>query len=67
MKTITQIRKYETEIGLIEKKITRLQDRCKHKSVERTPRSNTGNYLDPDKYWYDCRCIDCDKVWREDQ
>ena len=67
MKTINQIKKYEAEIDIIEAKIKRLQDRCKHKNVERTPRSNTGNYLDPDIYWYDCHCIDCDKTWQEDQ
>lgn len=68
MKTINQIKKYEAEIDIIEVKIKRLQDRCKHKNVERTPRSNTGNWdAGADRYWYDCRCTDCDKVWWEDQ
>ena len=67
MKTINQIKKYEAEIDIIEAKIKRLQDRCKHKNVNRTPRSDTGNYLDPDRYWYDCHCVDCNKIWQEDQ
>lgn len=52
----------------IETQIENLQATCKHPKATKTPRANTGNY-DPsaDIYWYDCRCPDCDKLWREDQ
>ena len=45
-----------------------IREACPHPNVTRTPRSNTGNY-DPscDRYWYDCKCPDCEKFWTEDQ
>lgn len=68
MKTITQIRKYEAEIDVIEAKIKRLQDRCKHKNVVKQPKGNTGNWdKNDDAYWYEIDCNDCDKHWTEPQ
>jgi hypothetical protein len=67
MKTTNQIKKYEAEIDIIKKKIVRLQNRCKHKNIDKIPKSNTGNYLDPDIYWYEITCKDCSKFWTEDQ
>lgn len=45
-----------------------LQDVCKHYSVKKTYKSNTGNY-DPsaDCYWIECYCPDCHKHWDEKQ
>jgi len=68
MKTIHQIRKYEKEIDLLEKKIARLQNKCKHKNSQKIAKSDTGNWdSHDDSYWYDCSCNDCDKRWMEDQ
>ena len=45
-----------------------LQSACPHEHVKKNYRSNTGNY-DPsqDEYWVQCHCLDCGKVWNEDQ
>lgn len=50
------------------KKIRSFQDKCKHPTVERRHRANTGNY-DPtcDCYWDECECQDCGKHWTEDK
>ena len=68
MKTIHQIRKYEQEIDEIYKKIKRLQNKCRHKNVSERKWSNTGNagYND-DIYGKDVTCLDCDKMWMEEQ
>ena len=41
---------------------------CKHPNLEKTHKSNTGNY-DPsaDSYWIEFKCPDCNKFWMEDQ
>ncbi len=52
----------------IQLKIESYQLKCKHINTIKTPRANTGNY-DPndDRYWFDCKCNDCNKFWTEDQ
>lgn len=50
------------------KELAKLQTTCTHPVVEKTYRSNTGNY-DPtaDSYWIDFHCPDCRKRWRKEQ
>lgn len=47
------------------KEILQIQDKCKHKNIEKESHADTGNY-DPsnDRYWTDFKCLDCDKQWR---
>lgn len=48
-------------------KLKELQEECKHPMAERTNRADTGNYdSSQDRYWRDCKCPDCGKVWFED-
>lgn len=56
------------QLNEIQRKIESYQSKCKHEEVVKTPRSNTGNY-DPndDRYWYECKCKNCNKYWIEDQ
>jgi hypothetical protein len=53
----------------IEHKIRKYQNViCKHLSVDRKPKANTGNWDQcDDRYWMECRCQDCDKFWIEEQ
>lgn len=46
----------------------KLQATCTHPNLEKTYKSNTGNY-DPtaDSYWIEFRCPDCRARWNEDQ
>lgn len=45
-----------------------LQLECEHPFASRVPKADTGNWCPTDdKYWYDCKCPDCGKVWQEDQ
>ena len=66
-----EIRSYrlelESDMDLIRERMVINQKNCKHPMVEKTNRSDTGNY-DPgcDSYWKDCYCPDCGKRWRED-
>lgn len=57
-----------TEIFVLQTKLVRLQASCKHPAVTKEPGADTGNY-DPgmDRYWYDCKCPDCGKIWTEPQ
>lgn len=65
----------DKEVEIIYSKLnkwnTRLQlyqESCAHLNVDKVTESNTGNY-DPsqDSYWYNCKCLDCNKQWMEDQ
>lgn len=68
MKRIERVRAYEKEIELIYKKIRKLQEKCKHKSVIKLPKGDTGNWdRNDDAYWYEITCLDCDKYWTEPQ
>lgn len=59
---------YQAELERVSKSILALQQQCTHPVVTRIPKSDTGNYdRSQDRYWYDCRCVDCDKRWLEDQ
>ena len=57
-----------SKIENLNKELRVIQLNCEHENVDMVARSNTGNY-DPsnDSYWYDCRCLDCDRFWMEDQ
>lgn len=48
--------------------LAKLQSTCTHPNLEKTYKSNTGNY-DPtaDSYWIEFRCPDCRARWNEDQ
>lgn len=56
------------ELNELERKIEAYQTKCQHQGVVKTPRADTGNY-DPndDRWWYDCKCEDCNKFWTETQ
>lgn len=51
----------------IDKKIKDHQEKCKHLNVKKVPGANTGNIFEPNIYWNDCLCLDCNKWWKEDQ
>jgi hypothetical protein len=65
----TEVEKLEHARSIIDKKITAVQNSCKHPidHVKSKNGANTGNY-DPhsDRYWVDHRCDICHKWWRED-
>ena len=42
------------------KKEQELQAFCKHKNVIKTPRCGGDS---PTRYWYECKCTDCNKFW----
>jgi hypothetical protein len=45
-----------------------LQKECKHSSLSRIPKSDTGNYdRSGDRYWFEYNCSDCGKSWEETQ
>lgn len=50
------------------KELAKLQSLCGHPNVDKTYKSNTGNY-DPsaDSYWIEFVCQDCRKQWIEEQ
>lgn len=50
------------------KELAKLQSLCEHPNVDKTYKSNTGNY-DPsaDNYWIEFVCPDCRKRWIEEQ
>ena len=57
----------DAEKKLVTRKLN-LQLNCEHPFASREPKADTGNWCkDDDKYWYDCKCPDCGKVWQEDQ
>ena len=70
--TQEEIRKKYESIDRREEKLARelnkLQALCTHPNLEKTYKSNTGNY-DPsaDSYWIEFRCPDCRARWNEDQ
>lgn len=55
------------KLSEVQLKIENYQANCKHLNLVKTARGNTGNY-DPndDRYWYECKCEDCNKFWIED-
>lgn len=55
------------EIEALEKRIEKIQNKCRHENVLKEHHGNTGNW-DPndDCYWTDFHCPDCDKRWSED-
>jgi len=55
-------------LAAVEFELLTLRDNCEHSFADRKACSNTGNY-DPSAncYWYEFRCGDCGKFWREDQ
>jgi len=68
MTRLERIKKHEKEIDKLYKKIRLLQAKCKHKHVNKVPKGNTGNWCkSDDHYWYEIKCLDCDKFWTEPQ
>jgi hypothetical protein len=66
---IRQSREYLLrKIRTLSQALAELQDNCPHFRRTREARSDTGNYdRSLDRYWWRCRCPDCDKVWDEEQ
>jgi hypothetical protein len=53
---------------LAQQQMTDLQAECKHPNAVKVNNSDTGNWdRGQDRYWRDCKCPDCGKVWQEDQ
>ena len=54
-----------SEYKKLAKKLSLIQEKCKHPKVEKKDGGTTGHY-DPscDAYWTDYHCPDCDKSWR---
>jgi len=50
------------------RELNKLQALCNHPNLEKTYKSDTGNY-DPsaDSYWTEHRCPDCRARWNEEQ
>ena len=49
-------------------RLSEFQENCQHTNVVKTPKSDTGNWDKySDSYWYEFKCPDCGKFWREDQ
>ena len=56
------------KIALLYDQIRRIQDSCPHPNASKKPISNSGDWdYATTKYWYECRCPDCSKFWREPQ
>ncbi len=68
MKSINKVESIRKKIKNLQSQINTIQLLCPHENVIKKYGANVGNY-DPseDSYWIDCRCEDCDKIWREDQ
>lgn len=50
------------------KELAKLQSLCTHPNVNKTHKSNTGNYdRSADSYWIEFVCPDCRKRWIEEQ
>ncbi len=62
------IRGLYNQLDKLHQQIVAYQLKCKHQGVIKIPKGSTGNY-DPtdDRYWYECRCGDCNKFWTENQ
>lgn len=56
------------QLNELQLKIKAYQTKCQHPDTLKTAMANTGNY-DPNdnRYWYECKCNDCNKFWTEDQ
>lgn len=68
MKRIDRVKAHLKEIDKHYGMIKTLQKNCKHKHVEKIPKSDTGNWdKSQDEYWYEITCFDCDKYWTEPQ
>jgi hypothetical protein len=55
----------QAQIAVLTDQIKKVQDSCQHIVYTSVPGSDTGNYLDPDRYWTDSVCHTCLKKWRE--
>lgn len=60
---------FDVAMNQLHEDIEKLQQICSHKNADKTPRSDTDDY---DRgynvrYWYECKCRDCDKYWEEPQ
>jgi cell division protein FtsB len=67
-KVTKKIKKTQEKIAALYEEIDKLQEECKHETAIRFARSDTGNYSKADdRYWYDCSCPVCLKIWTEDQ
>lgn len=45
-----------------------IQDRCKHRYLEKTYKSDTGNWCKADdRYWIEYKCPECLKSWEEEK
>jgi hypothetical protein len=63
-----RVEQIKLKIDSLYEELREIQDKCKHLNHSKVPNCNDGNY-DPsrDRYWYDCHCYVCDKIWTEDQ
>jgi hypothetical protein len=65
---MNKVEKLKAKISKLYEQIKEIQKVCPHTNVTKTARSNTGNWCKADdRYWYDCFCPDCQRVWDEDQ
>lgn len=65
---MTKVEKLKEEVSKLYAQIREIQEACPHTNSTKTARSDTGNWCKADdRYWYDCFCPDCQRVWDEDQ
>lgn len=57
---------WRADIEKAQHQIAQLQAICTHEDVGRRP-YRLDDYAGPSEYKYDCKCLDCGKVWVEDQ
>ena len=62
-----EICEIEKQVGILSLRLKVIQNKCKHPNVEKTHRSDTGNWCKLDDcYWTEFSCPDCKKQWMED-
>lgn len=60
-----RIRKEKAELDI---QLAYLQYHCKHESVKKEYKADTGNWSkSDDSYWIEFKCPDCGKYWTVDQ
>lgn len=63
-----KVNSIQLKIALLYDQLRIIQESCPHTNVEKIPFSDSGGWdYVTTKYWYDCKCQDCSKWWREDQ
>lgn len=65
---MNKVLKLQAKIAVLNAQILEIQNDCIHVNVTKVPKADTGNWCrSDDEYWYDCKCADCFKFWREKQ